>query len=41
VAFIEFENDDEAGMAMQASLGHKILENNGESTTLRITFSKR
>ena len=41
VAFIEFENDDEAGMAMQASLGHKIMENNGESTTLRITFSKR
>jgi RNA recognition motif-containing protein len=41
VAFVEFENDDEAGMAMQAMQGNSIRENNGENTILRITFSKR
>ena len=41
MAFVEFENDDEAAMAMTALGGYSMKENNGESTTLRISFAKR
>ena len=41
VAFVEFENEEHAGLAMMALQGFAIKENNGENTTLRISFAKR
>ena len=41
VAFVEFENDNQAGAAIQALNNYTIKESNGESTNLRISYAKR
>lgn len=41
VAFIEFNNDENAAVAMSEMNGYAIKESNGETSTLRITFAKR
>ena len=41
VAFIEFDMDMQAATALQEMNGHSFREDNGETTTLRITFAKR
>ena len=41
VAFVEYENEHVAAMAMQALQGYNIKESGGELTVLQISFAKR
>eukprot|EP00347_Sterkiella_histriomuscorum_P001104 403373310 len=41
VAFVEYEDDHVASIAMNALQGYQIKESNGETTVLSISFAKR
>ena len=41
VAFVEYEDDHTAAIAMNALQGYQIKESNGETTILSISFAKR
>ena len=41
VAFVEFENDDQAGFAMAQQGGAILQDSDGQDVLLRVTFAKR
>ena len=41
VAFVEYEDEHTASMAMQALQGYNIKESSGETTVLSISYAKR
>ena len=40
VAFVEYDHEEDAAMALQMLDGYVIRENNGEQTVLRVSYAK-